>query len=76
MSLLNTDVDREILAGIFKSRVELAKKSPEKAAEEAREEHARNLKWFASNSKAKGSFLWTCDLFDLEPDAVRRELKR
>lgn len=75
MSILNTDVDRETLAAIFKSRVDLAKKNAEEAAADAVEEHRRTQKWFASNAKGKGSFLWMCDLFDLESDAVRREIK-
>jgi hypothetical protein len=68
------DIDREVLADLFRARVELAKRTEDEAAEDAREEHRKNLAWFRSNRKDEGSFLWHCDEFDYEPSAVRREL--
>lgn len=67
-------VDRETLAAIFASRVSLAKKTQEEAAENARLEHYKTALWVKSNSKKEGSFLWMCDEFDLPPDAVRRAI--
>ncbi len=69
------DLDREVLAATFASRVRLAKMTEEEAVCQAIGEYKRTLKWVASPSKAEGSFLWTCDYFDLEPDAVRRAIQ-
>jgi hypothetical protein len=69
------DADKDTLAIIFRSRVMLAKKTEDEAAEEAREEHRRTIKWIASSAVRKGSFLWLCDEFDLEPSAVRRGIQ-
>lgn len=67
--------NREVLGAIFASRVQLAKKTEDQAAQEARLEHQRTLAWVESNSQKEKSFLWYCDEFDLEPDAVRRAIK-
>lgn len=67
-------VDRETLAAIFASRVALAKKTEEEAAEDARLEHYKTTLWIKSNSKKEGSFLWMCEEFDLDPGAVRRAI--
>lgn len=67
--------DREILAAVFASRVSLAKKTEDQAAEEARLEHRRTLAWVASNSQKEKSFLWFCDEFDLDASAVRRAIE-
>lgn len=69
------DMDRETLAPIFASRVRLAKMTPEEAVDQALLEHKRTLRWVASQSTKEGSFLWMCDYFDLEPDAVRRAIQ-
>lgn len=71
---VNLPEDREVLAAIFASRVSLAKKTEDQAADEARTEHQRAIKWVANNSQKEGSFLWMCDEFELEPDAVRRAI--
>ena len=68
-------IDRETLAAIFASRVSLAKKSEDQAAEDARQEHARTLKWVASESEKEKSFRWFCDEFDLDASAVRRAIQ-
>lgn len=68
------EIDREVLAAVFASRVALAKKTPDQAAEDARKEHARVTAWIASNSRAEKSFLWFCTEFDLAADAVRRAI--
>jgi hypothetical protein len=67
-------IDRETLAAIFASRVSLAKKTEDYAAEEARIEHRKTIKWIASSSQKEGSFLWFCDEFDLDGGAVRRAI--
>lgn len=69
------DMDRETLAAVFASRVKLAKMTPEEAVDQALVEHKRTLRWVASNSAKEGSFLWMCDFFDLEVDAVRRAIQ-
>lgn len=68
-------VDREVLAAVFASMVQLAKKSEDEAAEEARTEHRKVAAWVRSNSQQEKSFLWYCDEFDLSADAVRRAIK-
>lgn len=65
-------MDREILATVFASRISLAKKTEDQAAEDAREEHRRVLAWIKSPSMKEKSFLWYCDIFDLDSGAVRR----
>ena len=32
--------------------------------------------WFASESDAVGSFIWTCDLIDLDPNFIRSQLTK
>ena len=66
--------DREVLAAIFASRVGLAKRTEDEAAEEARVEHRKTIAWIASNGEKEKSFLWFCDQFDLCADAVRRAI--
>lgn len=68
-------VDKEVLAAVFASRVSLAKKTEDQAAEEARLEHRRTLAWVASNSQKEQSFIWFCDEFDLDASAVRRAIE-
>ncbi len=68
-------VDRETLAAIFASRVSLAKKTEDQAAEDARVEHRKTLRWVDSNTQKEGGFLFFCEEFDLPPDAVRRAIK-
>lgn len=72
---MDTDADRETLAAIFGSRVQLAKMSEEQAVELAQQEYRKTIKWVSSPSTKNGSFLWYCDVFDLEPDAVRRAIQ-
>jgi hypothetical protein len=67
--------DREVLAAVFASRVSLAKKTEDEAAEDARVEHRRSVAWIASSAKKEASFLWFCDYFDLDPGAVRRAIQ-
>ena len=68
------EVDRETLAAIFASRVSLAKRTEDEAAEDARAEHVKTMKWIASPSKAEKSFNWFCDEFELEASAVRKAI--
>lgn len=75
---MSGEVDREVLAAIFASRVALAKKTEDEAAADARLEHRRTVAWVASNSQKEKSFLWFCDQFGgdigLDPGAVRRAI--
>jgi hypothetical protein len=32
------------------------------------------LRWLQSNRRTEGSFLWTCEILDLDPGAIRRGL--
>lgn len=70
------NADGEILASIFASRIMFAKKTREEAIEEAGVEWDKTQKWVASSSQREGSFLWMCDEFDLDPGAVRREIRK
>ena len=67
--------DREVLAAIFASRVGLAKKTEEEAAEDGRVEHRKTLAWVNSNSEKEKSFIWFCDEFDLDAGAVRKAIQ-
>ena len=69
------DLDRETLAAIFTARITITKKTPDEAAEDARNEHASCIKWMRSSSMKEGSYLWFCDEFDLDPGAVRKAVK-
>lgn len=69
------DTDRELLAGIFASRVTLAKMTAEEAVEQAKTEHAKTLVWVASESKQPRSFHWFCQEFEIDPGAVRKAIK-
>jgi hypothetical protein len=69
-----TAVDRETLAAIFASRVSLAKKTEDEAAEDARKEHQKTAAWVKSGSLKEGSFLWFCDEFELDAGSVRRAI--
>lgn len=62
------------LAERFAKRVTLAKMTLEAALEETRQEWTTVQAWIRSKSEARGSFNFLCDLFDLEPDAVRRAI--
>ena len=70
-----TTVDRDTLAAIFASRVSLAKRTEDEAAEDARAEHRKATKWFNSPATREGSFIWFCEEFEHEPDAVRRAIR-
>lgn len=69
------DTDREVLSAVFASRISLAKKTEDEAADEIRKERLKALEWIASTSRKVGSFLWCCDEFSLEADAVRRAVR-
>lgn len=69
--------DEEItkLAAIFEHRQRLLKMTEDEAAEEARLEHRRAVKWYAAKGEKAGSFVWFCDVFGHEPSAVRRAIQ-
>ncbi len=73
MNLNDTDLD--VLRAVFASRVNLAKRTEDEAAADARKEHQAAVKWVASPAQKEGSFLWMCDEFDLEYTAVRRAIQ-
>ena len=62
------------MAAIFASRVSLAKRTEDEAAEDARREHQRIVAWVNSPAQREKSFLWFCDTFNLEASAVRRAI--
>jgi hypothetical protein len=67
--------DDEVLAAVFAARVKLAKETEAEALDAARQEWCLARNWVKSNSKKEGSFLYCCDYFDLEPDAVRKAVE-
>lgn len=68
------DVDRDTLAALFASRVQLVKKTEDEAAQEARLEHRKAVRWIASDTLKKYGFRWYCDEFELDPGAVRKAI--
>lgn len=70
-----TEADKDVLRAVFAARVALARKTEDEAATEARAEHKRTITWIASASEKEQSFLWYCDIFDLDPGAVRRAIQ-
>jgi len=68
----NEDIAR--LAAVFENRVKLAKMTEDEAAEEVRLEHRRVLKWLDAKTEKQGSFLWFCDVFELDAGAVRKAI--
>ena len=66
------DTDREVLAAVFKARIELAKSSESEIIEAALVEYQNALAWISSDARGAGSFLWFCAEFDFDPEAVRR----
>ena len=68
--------NRDELAKDFAWLVLLAKLDTEAAVKKfAVAEWKRAKSWVASDSEQPGSFIWACDLFNLEPDAVRRAIR-
>jgi hypothetical protein len=67
--------DRETLAAIFASRVGLAKKTEDEAAQDARVEHRKTMKWIANEATGEGSFRWFCDEYDIDVAAARLAIK-
>jgi len=67
---------RDKLAENFAWLVLLAKlKTKDAVTRFAISEWQRAIAWVASSAETPGSFLWCCDQYDLEPDAVRRAIK-
>jgi hypothetical protein len=66
--------DRDVLETEFLVRVKLAGQKRETAAQEADAEWEEARAWIRSNDRKAHSFLWYCDVFDLEPSAVRRKV--
>ncbi len=71
-----TDMDREVQAAVFASRVALCKKTEPEVITDALSEWKKALRWLASPGTKEGSFLWFADTFDLEPSAVRRAVEQ
>ena len=76
MSLVPTPEELEQWAGVMERRVVAAKQTEDEYAEAARRAHRGAVEWIDNPSWALGSFKWVCDLLDLEPDAVRKQVKR
>jgi hypothetical protein len=67
--------EKEDIAKEFRWRVLLAKLPNDAAiARFAIGEAKLARQWVVSNSEAPGSFLWCCDLYDLDAAAVRSAL--
>ena len=69
------NIDTEVWAALFAARVRATKMTEAEIQAEALTERQRAIDWIKSNDKAEGSFLWLCVEFDIEPTAVRRNLK-
>jgi len=61
---------------LMEVRVSAAGLSEDTYAKAARRAHRKHVAWVASDDTAEGSFLWACDLLDLDAGAVRRTLRR
>lgn len=72
---MDADIELDTHRALFAGRVLLAKMTEDEAVAAAKKELAVTLAWVASPAKKAGSFLWYCDLFDLEPSAVRRAIQ-
>lgn len=68
-------LDREEQAKRFAERVTLAKLTEAEAIAQTTKEWWSVQRWVASSTMAPGSFLYMCDVFELEPDAVRKAIK-
>ena len=66
---------REDQAQRFAERVVLARMTEEEAVASTKKEWRLVQRWVASNDMKVGSFLYMCDVFDLEPDSVRNAIK-
>lgn len=69
-----TEADKDVYAAVLASRVGLAKKTEDEAAADARLEYQRTIAWIASGSMKEKSFLWYCDIFDLDAGTVRKAI--
>lgn len=67
--------DRDVLAAIFASRLSLCQKTEAEAAAEAVLLRRQAVMWISSNSQRKYSFMWFCDMLDVEPGAVRKVVR-
>lgn len=67
-------VDRDDTAKRFAERVVLAKMTLEDALKQTVREWKFVQRWLHDTSIKTGSFLFMCDEFDLEPDAVRKAI--
>ena len=76
MSLFKSPEELEQWAGVLERRFVAAAQTEEAYVEAARTAHHGAVKWVCDDSRVIGSFLWVCDLLELEPDAVRREVAK
>ncbi len=72
---MSDEADIDVLRAVFTSRVATAKLTVHEAIQQAESDWQKARMWVLSKSEKKGSFLWFCDFFDLEPDAVRRAIR-
>lgn len=76
MSLTPTPEELEGWSGVLERRFTAAAQTEDAYAEAARVAHRSACDWINMESKAFGSFRWVCDLLELEPDAVRRQVAK
>lgn len=72
--MLYSPEELEGWAGVLERRFIAAAQSEDAYAMAARAAHKQAVAWIRSDSRGKGSFRFVCDLLDIEPDAVRRQL--
>lgn len=75
MSLIPDPEELEQWRGFLERRFIAAAQTREDYMTAAGKAHEGAVAWITNDTKEKGSFRWVCDLFGLEPDAVRRAMK-
>ena len=73
---MSQEITTEWLAEEFAWRVLLLKLAePDDRHRFIDKEYTKLRRWMSSSSEEVGSFIWFCDFFDHDPDAVRRAIK-
>ena len=75
MSLLVDEEQKDLWRGVLERRFVAAAQTEEEYVLASRRAHQLAKNWIESEITMRGSFLWVCDVLDLESDAVRRSLK-
>ena len=74
MSLLVDEEQKDLWRGVLERRFIAAAQTEEEYVLASRRAHKLAQEWIESQITMRGSFLWVCDVLDLEADAVRRAL--